>query len=189
MECSAGPAGFASFVGTWSSDEAMTFWSSDGASILRRLQATASACPKCGAQISVEVGQRGAMARHIERSDVVVCPRCARVYTTHLVPGRMRLLEDVTATYPKPRRKVKCSKCGDVNEGGWMCPHCGYKNWGGLWFLSVVASLFVLIGRATDWWTPLRVVLGTLGLLGLLVFLGGLIELIRKHQPPRSGSG
>jgi ribosomal protein L37E len=169
----------------------MSFGLFDGESLLRRLQATATACRKCGAQITVEAGQRGATARGIERSDVVVCRRCSAIYTIYLVPGNLQLLEDVTANYPErgkhmesraqaPTSRTKCRKCGQAMENAWACAQCGYKEWGAFWFLLVVAVVLILFAVFTSVWAPIRWLAGTLGVLGVVVCITSVGVMTRK---------
>jgi hypothetical protein len=72
----------------------------DGDELARRLLATSATCRACGSGITVEAGQGLAIDRGIQRSDIIICPKCSRAYTMRLVPGSLTLLDDVTDSFP-----------------------------------------------------------------------------------------
>jgi tetratricopeptide (TPR) repeat protein len=68
----------------------------DGDDLVKNLLSVSTNCRKCGARFSSEEGIKGAQARGIKKSDVIVCPQCFRIYKMRLVPGSLTLLENIT---------------------------------------------------------------------------------------------
>lgn len=61
-------------------------------------------CPSCGENMTF--GKSAQLAKsHGISEQVVMCPKCNRIFEIHLVPGKMSLTNDVTAKYPNVKSK------------------------------------------------------------------------------------
>ena len=62
-------------------------------------------CPNCGAHLTF--GDAAKLAKsHDIQDNVVMCSQCNHVFEVNLVPGQIKLNQDVTAKYPQisPRK-------------------------------------------------------------------------------------
>ena len=61
-------------------------------------------CPNCNASLTFRKATQLVKFYNIQ-DNVVICPKCRRVFKVHLVPGCMTLTSDVTAKYPQIKPK------------------------------------------------------------------------------------
>lgn len=70
-------------------------------------------CPGCHRELTF--GEAGRLARdHGITDNVVACPGCGHVFEVNLVPGRMTLTRDVTASYPRIKAEKKGGLLGKL---------------------------------------------------------------------------
>ena len=77
----------------------------NGNSFRDMLMNSPGACPKCSASLTFGEAAQLAKSRGIQ-DNVVMCSQCNHVFEVNLVPGQMKLTQDVTVKYPQisPRK-------------------------------------------------------------------------------------